>query len=777
MPKPCNTFRDCLYVMHRSMTTNVTVRPSAPSDVGFIDELVDGLESQESINGAFASLGAMDAAANKKNKSQGFVFEYMGKVVGCAVLKGGVEVPPMADAFEIEDHISLTAHGTNQKRTSAAQRSTARTRLTPLPLAGHDGHVTLSSFVLLPIFGGLTRACLHQMLRQAGKTVLYLQEEMGGETSVELNLRRVMVQVKPRSQIQLPPASWAPAEGNWVGADQHEKTPPQYALHYFATKVTTKRKAARNTRIVVVGSSSTAKGCLEQLVLLSDVVFPHITLLMDGEGSHQTGGLCTDHCFGPGELERLALDGKVQILRGRMVDVDRDGRMVVLADGALLPYDYLVLTTGLQESAITGLGAAAAQLAGIFALNSPAATSEMLSVAATAAKVVLYGSSLNVLGAVSGLIEAGVAPSSIALVSPSTVGDVIANGTVANKLTELLKATGVTCYDGHTLTRAEGNAEGRLISAIFENKATGKAVGMSCDVLASYHGANVDPDVAVALNDNALVYDGRLVINSCFQTNDPSILAAGSLAKYSRRYGKQLPLSAYSSREVGAALGQTILDFAVNDGAGLDTDKVPKMLKPKAVGCTLPGNTAYFHAALPVVEAAAVAGRDLETDTANGFMSVHVDAFDVITGITYFGAGSLEWGNLMRLLGQPQGYVNRLCWHYDEGKVADLTDWFRQPWAMALYHDRFAELAAALAAEIEGDDVEAVRAGLQEWGAAQMAEGGPGLDGITMEMMVALRAPLVKALDVSTRRGVKNTTAEFIGNNVSQLSMICEPAP
>eukprot|EP01051_Picozoa_sp_SAG22_P008135 SAG22_NODE_604_length_8628_cov_4.245984_3_plen_159_part_00 len=157
-------------------------------------------------------------------------------------------------------------------------------------------------------------------------------------------------------------------------------------------------------------------------------------------------------------------------------------------------------------------------------------------------------------------------------------------------------------------------------------------------------------------------------------------------------------------------------------------------------------------------------------------MSVTVDAFDVIESVTYFGPGKLEWGNLMRLLGQPQGYANRLSSHYDEGVVEDLTDWFRQPWAMALYHDRFPELVAALAAELgAGADVEAARQGLQEWCAAQLGEGGPGLAGVTNEMMALLRAPLVKGLAAETRRSVKNTTAEFVANNVSQLAMISEP--
>ena len=97
---------------------------------------------------------------------------------------------------------------------------------------------------------------------------------------------------------------------------------------------------------------------------------------------------------------------------------------------------------------------------------------------------------------------------------------------------------------------------------------------------------------------------------------------------------------------------------------------------------------------------------------------------------------------------------------------------------MALYHDRFGELAAALAAELDGAaEIDGVRAGLQEWCSAQFATpGGPGLAGITQATMAGLRAPLVKALSADTRRSVQATTREFVGNNVSQLSMISEPS-
>ena len=40
----------------------------------------------------------------------------------------------------------------------------------------------------------------------------------------------------------------------------------------------------------------------------------------------------------------------------------------------------------------------------------------------------------------------------------------------------------------------------------------------------------------LAINDSCLVFDGRLVIDADFHTNDPCIRAAGPLTKFQRRY-------------------------------------------------------------------------------------------------------------------------------------------------------------------------------------------------------------------------------------------------
>lgn len=41
---------------------------------------------------------------------------------------------------------------------------------------------------------------------------------------------------------------------------------------------------------------------------------------------------------------------------------------------------------------------------------------------------------------------------------------------------------------------------------------------------------------SLAINESCLVYDGKLVVDSSFNTNDPRIRAAGPLTKYGRKY-------------------------------------------------------------------------------------------------------------------------------------------------------------------------------------------------------------------------------------------------
>ena len=61
---------------------------------------------------------------------------------------------------------------------------------------------------------------------------------------------------------------------------------------------------------------------------------------------------CVPLLYGARTLTQLALPSKCRVVADRLVDVDRAKRVVRLPDGSVLPYDYLVLTPGLQTQHI-----------------------------------------------------------------------------------------------------------------------------------------------------------------------------------------------------------------------------------------------------------------------------------------------------------------------------------------------------------------------------------------------------------------------------------------
>lgn len=47
------------------------------------------------------------------------------------------------------------------------------------------------------------------------------------------------------------------------------------------------------------------------------------------------------------ELKKLMLESRITVIDGRMTDIDRSDKNIILHDGKILPYDTLVLTMGI----------------------------------------------------------------------------------------------------------------------------------------------------------------------------------------------------------------------------------------------------------------------------------------------------------------------------------------------------------------------------------------------------------------------------------------------
>jgi hypothetical protein len=110
---------------------------------------------------------------------------------------------------------------------------------------------------------------------------------------------------------------------------------------------------------------------------------------------------------------------------------------------------------------------------------------------------------------------------------------------------------------------------------------------VECRVLITAGHRDVDQDVFLAIHNNGLVYNGRLVVDKSFQTTDPSIFAAGSLCEFSGRYkalsqGKPLRMDRYNGREMGSRLARSVFDI-YDSQANLDgmEEELPSFYLPQ----------------------------------------------------------------------------------------------------------------------------------------------------------------------------------------------------
>nr|CAD7580057.1 unnamed protein product [Timema californicum] len=102
------------------------------------------------------------------------------------------------------------------------------------------------------------------------------------------------------------------------------------------------------------------------------------------------------------------------------------------------------------------------------------------------------------------------------------------------------------CFVDWTMNPNQSN----ICSAKFQTRT--KYIDIQCDALFFYGNKDVSSRTFSALNNASLVYNGRLVINTTFQTNDPYIFAGGSLTKYAGRlYADKYNHCYYNAVEVG----------------------------------------------------------------------------------------------------------------------------------------------------------------------------------------------------------------------------------
>eukprot|EP00741_Cyanophora_paradoxa_P022490 tig00021464_g21716.t1 len=769
-PRVSSTFAHVLYLASRqALRPMEEVRQAAAADIEGVRRLALGLddEEREAVEGAVE--GAVGQAGGARTAWLGLS---RGQVVALAVLdaEAGRDVEELKGRYELQRFIDFRQY-----------------------VAAN--HAYLASSLFNPLFSGPahSRAFFKEIFRKSRKSALYYKEHPGATNPSVLPQ---LIQVRPRRQVQVP----GQAEGE------------AFALHFLTRKMVTERKTAVNARLVVVGASDTGVSFLESLSFVPYLRFTSLTLVSRagsrGPAPGEPSFVSTSHCFTRLEYAQLALESKVRVFDGKVVDMDRGRRTLALSSGFLLPYDYLVVTTGLQDQSLARLApeAGAGAMRGVFSLSnerSVRALREHLPAHFLRGwgMAVVYGATLSAYCAVEGLMASGVAPSRIVLVRPPRPADQRAscfnNPRVEAQVAAALEGEGIQVHDNFTLANVEGGEDGALSALVLRAAppegsppdAEGEMQWVACRLLVCCDTPDVDPDIFAALNENSLVYDGRLVVTHKFLTNDPAIFAAGPGVKFARKYRAKHPLQYANSRHVGTHLAGIVLSLldpeSGEEGAppaplseasavvtGDEFMELPVFSEPKASGGVLPGALHYFHfespeRPRPLVEAQADKsyGRDLVTDVDGvDYFRMHVDQYGCVESITYTGREPVEFQNLLSLYGIPAGYLNRVEQRYDEGLIPDFIHFLRETWSFGQYHDRWGEFRRRVQEELAAEpDMHALRKDV----AAELDAAG--------HLSAQRRADFTASLPKASRKVVEEALLRHLRQNAKHLSMYLIP--
>ncbi|NXK92481.1 CFA61 protein, partial [Formicarius rufipectus] len=712
-----------LYVFHRAgLLTSFNVRKATTNDLLGVKTLIETLSLSERI---WNDSKAFTEARRDPDEMpvHAFIAEVSDQIVGVSVIRDEMDIEYIRSHYNIEDFIHFDYH---QK----------------------EEHGHLCHFVLNPVFHRYTKHFLKEILRLAHKSALYypiypqyVEGKFQNPCAHSLtSALHSMAPVRRRRQIVYPLQELgvnAPAEH--ISKDQLS-----YSLNHTNRKLVLESKVSINTRIVVVGASDVGISFLETLIFWPHLKFNNLTMISahglpgkDPPGSKRRRFLINSHCFNDEDYAQMSLCSWVNVVVGKMTGINRAAKYVIVSKEKKVPYDYLVLCTGQNYQALAPTGADITEVptnsqvmrswpqrhtgkvpSNHFTLNDDqdclwAVQWLEKNLVRSRGNVIVYGNTIDIYTTVEALLSLGIDGSRIHVVQPPPGSAVpcLPSAELEGAVQGALSRAGVAVHrDGVLAQWGEGSDPERITWAAFTTAT--HPLTLPCAAFFNFAYRTVDYETFKAVNDACLVFDGRLVIDAKFCTNDVSIRAAGPLTKFSRRYYRdEWTHSNFNSKEVGFELATSMLSlFDPTPQPHSKPPEVPDGLIPMYRGCKvqggiLPGGHNYLHISKPALPthldvelAQCDHGMEIVTGEAGcgNYFRMHFNQYGMVDSITCFSKEPFPVSNYLCLYGQHERLLNDLCYRWRDGQITDLYSYFREPWSMAIYHDRFIDLQKEL---------------------------------------------------------------------------------
>ncbi|XP_050807242.1 cilia- and flagella-associated protein 61 [Gopherus flavomarginatus] len=722
-PSSNSTLDHELYVFHRAgLLKSFKVRAATTSDTPAVEMLIKTLDLNDCI---LDDLKVFTQARRDPDGTpvQAFVAEVLDQIVGISVVKNEMDIEYIRSHYNIEDFIYFNHHQ-------------------------QEEHGHLYHFALNPIFHHYTKYFLKEILRLAYKSCLYYPiypQSVNGKFQNPYahsltSALHYMVPVRPRRQIVYPLEKL----GINAPSKQVSKDQLSYALNHINRKLMLEPKVSVNARIVVVGASNVGISFLETLIFCPHLKFNNLTLIsthgLPGKNppdSKDRGFLIHSHCFNDKDYALMSLCSWVNVVVGKMTGIDRAAKHVVVSKGKKVPYDHLVLCTGQQYQVPCPTGADISKLqtnrevihscrqrctgevpTNLFNLSDDedclkAGHWLKENFINSHGNVIVYGNTIDIYSTAQTLLSLGIHGSRIHLVQPPLSSNVtcLNNNAIEKAVKEALSKNDVYVYYDSILAQwNEGDHPDPITCASFTTNT--RPFKLQCTAFFNFSNKGVDYETFKAINDACLVYDGRLVIDANFHTNDVTIRAAGPLTKFSNiYYANEWTHSNFSSKEIGFQLAAAMLNLfdptlePVSEPPE-DLDRLIPMYKGcKIQGGVLPGGYNYLHIFKPGIPTRLDVqitqpnyGMEIITGdaTKGNYFRIHVNQYSMVETITCLSKEPFPVSNYICLFGQHERVLNNLCSRWKEGLIKDLYSYFREPWSMAIYHDRFIDLKKEL---------------------------------------------------------------------------------
>ncbi|KAI5070214.1 hypothetical protein GOP47_0014557 [Adiantum capillus-veneris] len=714
-----------LYVLHqKSLANGFEVRLAASQDMGSIRDLLRGSETFTNIS---------HWVEQPTKGCMALVASCGAEVIGVAFVDTNCPANALISHFDLRQLMNIDQH---QETCQAV----------------------LTLFCLNPLFANRQRLFLREIMRQMTKTILFLPVFQGQNVS---NMLEDMVLVPGRWHSSMsPPCTWTQVSPNsrssFRGSVQQytaNTVTGQYvgfdcALFMMTHRLLSRKRTLVNSRIVVVGASQVAAAYLNKMITCTNVKFSNLTLISPFGLKSLCDGSKTllDAELGPANaFQKMGIDCLVKVVTDTVVDFDKRAKCVQLTTGKKLQYDYLILTVGLQDQTRAKIQADSNK--GVVNLDelSIMINENALNVFKLDLPVVIYGLSLQTFCSIHLLLSKGVPGSSMVVVYPefepldSFAEHFFQDGFIAASLMKEIRAAGVIERSGFKLLEViPGGKEGLLqavglekifrasFSSLNQINDGGICIKQPCKLLVACTQPHVDQTLFRAIRKEGLVFNGRIVVDGNFQTNDPSIFACGSSAMFSRQCGKHLIHELFNSYELGQSLAKSIVSLFTDylpshgklwDGLLLDPfetlpparpiqmwpkTSIPRLMLAKGVSALLPGNFVYFKVKNGTLQTSCNQDKPMQpliVKKDEWILKVEWTDTKELGAITYWGKVNLEAWKFIRLAGCYDPLISNLSLGNSKAMM-NISSFFAQPWFTLIFHDKFLDFYSELSLDV-----------------------------------------------------------------------------